>query len=69
MMWNPGDQILQQSMWFGSLLSVRPLTVIQNDSDYLVLYTHPQSTWQDHEVDAKGTWTRWFRGPQAIGMC
>lgn len=25
-MWNPGDQVLQQSVWFGSLLSARPRT-------------------------------------------
>ena len=38
--WQPGEQILQQELWWGSLLLARPVTVVEDRQDLLALYTH-----------------------------
>ena len=39
--WEPGQQILQQDLWLGKLISARPVTVVEDRQDRLALYSHP----------------------------
>jgi hypothetical protein len=39
--WKPGEQILQQDLWGGHLITSRPVTVVSDTADYLALYSHP----------------------------
>ena len=41
--WQTGQQILQQDLWRGKLLSSRPVTVVEDTPTRLALYTHPGS--------------------------
>ena len=41
--WKPGEPILQQDIWLGKLLVARPVTVVEDRSDLLALYTHAHS--------------------------
>ena len=42
-LWQTGQQILQQDLWRGKLLSSRPVTVVEDTPTRLALYTHPGS--------------------------
>ena len=42
-LWQAGQQILQQDLWRGKLLSSRPVTVVEDTPTRLALYTHPGS--------------------------
>ncbi|MDE2860264.1 MAG: DUF402 domain-containing protein [Chloroflexota bacterium] len=44
--WQPGTQILQQDMWGDQLLTVRPVTVVEDGEQYLALYTHPSAPYR-----------------------
>ena len=44
--WMPGEQILQQDMWWGQFLSSRPVTVVEDRQELLALYTHPRAPWR-----------------------
>ena len=39
--WQPGQQILQQDLWLGKLITSRPVTVVEDSPERLALYTHP----------------------------
>jgi len=43
--WKAGDQILQQGLWFETLIGLRPQTVVQDTPEWLVLYTHAGTVW------------------------
>ena len=42
-LWESGEHILQQDLWRGQLLVSRPVTVVADRRDLLVLYTHPNA--------------------------
>ncbi len=44
--WNPGTQILQQDLWGDKLITARPVTVVEDKADRLVLYTHPNAPYR-----------------------
>ena len=44
--WRPGEQILQQDLWWGPLLLARPVTVVEDREDLLALYTHPRAPYR-----------------------
>ena len=48
--WEPGEQILQQDLWWGSLLTARPVTVVEDRPDQLALYTHLGARYQSASV-------------------
>ena len=50
MVWEPGEQILQQELWWGSLLTARPVTVVEDRPDQLALYTHLGARYQSASV-------------------
>ena len=39
--WKPGQQIFQQDLWGGYLLTSRPVTVVSDTANSLALYSHP----------------------------
>ena len=41
--WDPGQQILQQDLWLGKLITARPVTVVEDSPARLALYTHPEA--------------------------
>lgn len=41
--WKPGAQILQQEMWGGRVGAIRPVTVVEDIPERLVLYSHPNT--------------------------
>ena len=44
--WKPGTQILQQDLWDEELIAARPVTVVEDKSDCLVLFTHPKTLYR-----------------------
>ncbi len=40
-LWQTGQQILQQDLWLGKLITARPVTVVEDSPARLALYTHP----------------------------
>ena len=46
MRWNPGDQILQQDVMLGRLITTRVQTVVQDDDESLILYSHPRANYR-----------------------
>ena len=44
--WEPGTQILQQDLWGDELITARPVTVVEDRKDCLVLYTHPKASYR-----------------------
>lgn len=44
--WAVGDQILQQNVLLGRLTNARPETVVQDDGEFLILYTHPNAPYR-----------------------
>jgi hypothetical protein len=44
--WSVGAQILQQNLMLGRLTSARPETVVRDDAEYLILYTHPNAPYR-----------------------
>ena len=45
-----GQQILQQDLWLGKLISARPLTVVEDSPERLALYSHPGSPYYSATV-------------------
>jgi hypothetical protein len=41
--WKPGEQILQQDLWRGHLVTSRPVTVVSDTASYLAIYSHPSA--------------------------
>ena len=41
--WEPGARILQQDLWENRLVTSRPVTVVEDNSKHLALYTHPNA--------------------------
>ena len=41
--WKPGAQILQQEMWGERVGAIRPVTVVEDMPERLVLYSHPNT--------------------------
>ena len=39
--WNPGEQIVQYEMWGESIATARPVTVVEDLSRHIALYSHP----------------------------
>ncbi len=39
--WQAGQQIIQQDLWLGKLITARPVTVVEDSPARLALYTHP----------------------------
>ena len=39
--WNPGEQIVQYEMWGESIVTARPVTVVEDLSRHIALYSHP----------------------------
>ena len=48
--WKPGARILQQDLWGGRLVTVRPVTVVEDRADRLVLYTHPKAPYRSNAL-------------------
>ena len=46
MHWEPGTQILQQNLWRDRLTVSRPVTVVEDVSNYLALYTHSHAPYR-----------------------
>ncbi len=44
--WEPGTQVLQQDLWDDKLITARPVTVVEDRTDRLVLYTHPNAPYR-----------------------
>ena len=44
--WKPGTQILQQDLWGDEPITARPVTVVEDRTDCLVLYTHPNAPYR-----------------------
>ena len=41
MHWKPGAQIIQYEMWGRGIGAARPVTVVEDVSAYIALYSHP----------------------------
>jgi len=48
--WSVGTKILQQDVLLGRLTSSRPETVVRDDADYLILYTHPNAPYRSAQL-------------------
>ena len=48
--WEPGTQIIQQDMWGERLVTSRPVTVVEDLSDYLALYSHPNAPFRSNTI-------------------
>ena len=44
--WEQGTQILQQDLWGERLVTSRPVTVVEDNSKHLALYTHPNAPYR-----------------------
>lgn len=51
--WPPGTPVIQQSLWNGNLLSVRPALVADDGADYLALYFPPGSETQRGDLGSQ----------------
>ncbi len=48
--WEPGRQILQQDLWGRRLITSRPVTVVNDASNYLALYSHPNAPYRSNTI-------------------
>ena len=48
--WKPGAQILQQDLWANRLVTSRPVTVVEDSSKHLALYTHPNAPFRSNTI-------------------
>ena len=46
--WEPGTHILQRDLWGGNLVTARPVTVVEDRANRLVLYTHPNAPYRSN---------------------
>ncbi len=48
--WETGQQVLQQDLWLGNLLTSRLVTVVEDSPNLLALYTHPKSPYRSATI-------------------
>ncbi len=52
-MWRRGDAIVQQELWLGHLLAARPVTVAEDRSELLALYSHPRTPYRTAAIRSR----------------